>query len=82
MVVVKKFVFFIFPFGPACWLWGTLFIDRQNFSQTKMQLDKECEEITSRSKKILIFPEGHRSQVRLVFYSTDLVKFCLYPIGG
>jgi 1-acyl-sn-glycerol-3-phosphate acyltransferase len=27
-VIAKKEVFYLWPFGLACWLWGTIFIDR------------------------------------------------------
>lgn len=60
--VVKKFILYVFPFGPGAWLWGTLYIDRQNHKDTITKLDKECEAIKSRSNKIVIFPEGTRSQ--------------------
>ncbi|KAG4079390.1 hypothetical protein HA402_008082 [Bradysia odoriphaga] len=60
--VVKKFVLYVFPFGPGAWLWGTLYIDRKNHKDTLVKLDKECEAIKMRSNKIVIFPEGTRSQ--------------------
>lgn len=28
--VTKREVLWLFPFGPACWLWGTVFIDKLN----------------------------------------------------
>lgn len=52
----------MFPFGPGAWLWGTLYIDRNNHKDTITKLDKECDAIKNRQYKIVIFPEGTRSQ--------------------
>lgn len=60
--MVKKFILYVFPFGPGAWLWGTLYIDRKNHKDTLVKLDKECDAIKNRSNKIVIFPEGTRSQ--------------------
>lgn len=62
IAIVKKLLLFIIPFGPACWLWGTVFIDRKNLNQTKMEYAKLSTAIKTNAKKILIFPEGSRSQ--------------------
>lgn len=47
-VVAKKEVLYMFPFGTACWLWGTLFIDRQNRDSAKNVINKEAKAITEK----------------------------------
>jgi lysophosphatidate acyltransferase len=34
-VIAKKEVFYLWPFGLACWLWGTIFIDRVNVEKAQ-----------------------------------------------
>jgi len=58
--VAKKAVLYWFPFGLACWLWGTLFINRDTSAQTA--INKQANAITERKSKILFFPEGTRNQ--------------------
>lgn len=45
--VAKKEVFYWFPFGLACWLWGTLFIDREN-SSAQAAINKQTKAITEK----------------------------------
>ncbi|XP_035908976.1 1-acyl-sn-glycerol-3-phosphate acyltransferase alpha-like isoform X1 [Anopheles stephensi] len=59
-VVAKKEVLYMFPFGLACWLWGTLFIDRQNRDSAKSVINKEAKAINEKQAKLLFFPEGTR----------------------
>lgn len=61
-VVAKKAILYAFPFGTGAWLWGTLFIDRGNRNDALNRLNKECDAIEQRANKILMFPEGTRSQ--------------------
>lgn len=60
--VIKKLLLYAFPFGIGVWLCGTLFIDRRNKQDAVTQLQMQLEAIQKRSSKILIFPEGTRSQ--------------------
>lgn len=46
--VAKKEVFYWFPFGLACWLWGTLFINRENNS-AQTAINKQSKAITERN---------------------------------
>lgn len=59
-VVAKREVLYMFPFGLASWLWGTLFIDRKNRSSAKTAINKESKAINEKQAKILFFPEGTR----------------------
>ncbi|XP_055598222.1 1-acyl-sn-glycerol-3-phosphate acyltransferase alpha [Uranotaenia lowii] len=59
-VVAKREVLYLFPFGSASWLWGTLFIDRQNQRSAKTAINKEATAINEKQAKILFFPEGTR----------------------
>lgn len=59
-VVAKREVLYMFPFGLACWLWGTLFIDRKNQNSAKSAINNESKAINEKQAKILFFPEGTR----------------------
>lgn len=61
-VVSKKELLYIFPFGPAAYLWGTLFIDRSNQRQAVNKLSQEAIAIQQNAAKLLFFPEGTRHQ--------------------
>ncbi|XP_058453578.1 1-acyl-sn-glycerol-3-phosphate acyltransferase alpha-like isoform X2 [Malaya genurostris] len=59
-VVAKREVLYMIPFGTASWLWGTLFIDRNNRKSAKNIINKESKAINEKQAKILFFPEGTR----------------------
>lgn len=49
--VAKREIFYILPFGIACWLWGTLFINRQNQSSARNAINKETKAINEKKVK-------------------------------
>lgn len=59
--IIKRFLLYLFPFGPGVWLCGTLFIDRNNKRDAVKQLQMQLDAIQVRKKKMVIFPEGTRS---------------------
>lgn len=59
-VVAKKEVLYAFPFGTAAYLWGTLFIDRTNRTDSVNKLNQETRAIQELNAKLLLFPEGTR----------------------
>jgi len=61
-VISKKEISYIWPFGLAAWLWGTIFIDRLNGSKARESIMKTGEIIRHRKARVLMFPEGTRSQ--------------------
>lgn len=61
-VVSKKELLYVFPFGLAAYLWGTLYIDRSNQRQAVNKLSQETEAIQQHAAKLLFFPEGTRHQ--------------------
>ncbi|KAG4069442.1 hypothetical protein HA402_001741 [Bradysia odoriphaga] len=61
--VIKRFLLYAFPFGIGVWLCGTLFIDRNKKQDAVQQLQMQLEAIQNRKNKIVIFPEGTRSQI-------------------
>lgn len=61
-VVAKKAVLYLFPFGIPSWLWGTIFIDRQNRQNAHTTINKEATAIKEKQAKLLFFPEGTRNQ--------------------
>lgn len=73
--VAKKEVFYWFPFGLACWLWGTLFINRENNS-AQTAINKQSKAITERN----VWKCNWNSNLIIFFqYFYDFVcsrKFC------
>ncbi|XP_017774837.1 PREDICTED: 1-acyl-sn-glycerol-3-phosphate acyltransferase alpha [Nicrophorus vespilloides] len=61
-VISKKEIFYIWPFGLAAWLWGTIFIDRLNGVKAQDAINSTGEIIRSRRARVMMFPEGTRSQ--------------------
>lgn len=59
-VVAKKAVLYVFPFGPAAYLWGTLYIDRTDRTNATSKLNQESHAIRENAAKLLLFPEGTR----------------------
>lgn len=49
--VSKKEIFYLFPFGLACYLWGTLFINRQNKKSAQNAINRESKAINERKVK-------------------------------
>ncbi|KAJ6644345.1 putative 1-acyl-sn-glycerol-3-phosphate acyltransferase acl-2 [Pseudolycoriella hygida] len=62
VVIIKRLLLYAFPFGIGVWLCGTLFIDRNNKEGALSLLKMQLEAIQKRFNKIVIFPEGTRSQ--------------------
>lgn len=60
--IARKEVLYLFPFGLAAYLWGTLFINRSNKNDSLNKLNKESRAINERACKLLFFPEGTRHQ--------------------
>lgn len=60
-VIAKREVFFFWPFGLACWLWGTIFIDRLNVEKAITTVNKTGETIRSKKARVCMFPEGTRN---------------------
>lgn len=58
--VAKRELLWVFPFGQASYLWGTLFIDRSNKKEAFDKLNQEARAITDKNAKLLLFPEGTR----------------------
>lgn len=61
-VVSKKELLYVSPFGIAAYLWGTLFIDRANRTESVNKLNQETVAIRENAAKLLFFPEGTRHQ--------------------
>lgn len=61
-VVSKKELLYVFPFGTAAYLWGTLYIDRSNQRAAVDKLSQETIAIQKNAAKLLFFPEGTRHQ--------------------
>ncbi|KAL1453407.1 hypothetical protein WDU94_007547 [Cyamophila willieti] len=59
-VISKKEIFYVWPFGLACWLWGTIFIDRLNVEKAQKTINSTGEIIKNKRSKLCMFPEGTR----------------------
>ncbi|KAK5649747.1 hypothetical protein RI129_000776 [Pyrocoelia pectoralis] len=60
-VISKKEVFYLWPFGLASWLWGTIFIDRLNPEKAQSIVNNTGKTIREKKARVLMFPEGTRS---------------------
>lgn len=86
-VVAKKAILYVFPFGLAAYLWGTLYIDRSNRMDSVNRLNKETHAIREYGAKLLLFPEGtrHPSDKLMpfkkgAFYTAVLSKSAIQPV--
>jgi len=61
-VIAKKELFYLWPFGLAAWLWGTIFIDRLNNEQAQATINETGEQVRTKQLKLCMFPEGTRHQ--------------------
>lgn len=77
--VAKKEVFFWFPFGLACWLWGTLFINRENNS-AQAAINKQSRAITER--KASHFIDFNVDWNLLIFSDSISVENFILPRGN
>nr|CAD7407148.1 unnamed protein product [Timema poppensis] len=59
-VISKKEVFYLWPFGLAAWLWGTVFIDRFNAEKALPTINSMGDIIRENKAKLCMFPEGTR----------------------
>ncbi|XP_014482674.1 PREDICTED: 1-acyl-sn-glycerol-3-phosphate acyltransferase alpha-like [Dinoponera quadriceps] len=59
-VISKKEILYLGPFGLACWLWGTVFIDRGNVEESRQIINDTAESIRLAKRRLLLFPEGRR----------------------
>ncbi|XP_011150698.1 1-acyl-sn-glycerol-3-phosphate acyltransferase alpha isoform X1 [Harpegnathos saltator] len=59
-VISKKEILYLGPFGLACWLWGTVFINRGNVEESRQTINATAESIRLTKRRLLLFPEGHR----------------------
>lgn len=58
--IAKKEMFFILPFGPAAWLAGITFINRQNRSSAMKTLEGCKRKMVEKYFKMYLYPEGTR----------------------
>lgn len=59
-VISKREIFYAWPFGLACWLWGTIFIDRLNVEKAQKTINSTADIIKNNRAKLCMFPEGTR----------------------
>ncbi|KAF6211911.1 hypothetical protein GE061_012428 [Apolygus lucorum] len=59
-VISKREIFYLWPFGLASWLWGTVFINRGRAKDAQETVNQTSKTINTRKSKILMFPEGTR----------------------
>lgn len=72
-VISKKEIFYLWPFGLASWLWGTIFIDRLNAEKAQDVVNSTGKTIRSSKVRnryfIIAFSINNRDQLsfRLVY---------------
>jgi lysophosphatidate acyltransferase len=47
-VIAKRELFYLWPFGLATWLWGTIFIDRLNNEQAQSTINQTGEQVRNK----------------------------------
>lgn len=60
--IAKKGLIWLFPFGPAAYLAGTIFIDRNQTSSAKSTMVKVGQNMKTEQNKVFMFPEGTRNK--------------------
>lgn len=60
-MVAKRAVLYLVPFGPATWLWGTIFIDRGSAAVARKSINTQVDAVKDKKAKLMLFPEGTRS---------------------
>lgn len=60
VVISKKEILYLGPFGLACWLWGTIFIDRLKVTEAQNTINSTADTINLKKAKLCLFPEGKR----------------------
>ncbi|XP_034234514.1 1-acyl-sn-glycerol-3-phosphate acyltransferase alpha-like isoform X2 [Thrips palmi] len=61
-VISKREIFWLWPFGLAAWLWGTIFIDRLNPEKAQSTVNSTGERVRRQKTRLLLFPEGTRNE--------------------
>jgi len=56
-VISKKEILYLGPFGLACWLWGTVFINRNNVEESRQIINDTAESI--RVAKVILLNFFH-----------------------
>ncbi|XP_055685235.1 1-acyl-sn-glycerol-3-phosphate acyltransferase beta-like [Lutzomyia longipalpis] len=62
--IAKKEMFYVFPFGPAAWLAGLPYIDRQSPKSGYQTLGRCAKLMKEEDIKMFIYPEGTRNSKR------------------
>lgn len=55
-VISKKEILYLGPFGLACWLWGTVFINRGNVEESRQTINATAESIRLKKVILIRFP--------------------------
>lgn len=63
-VISKREIFYLWPFGLAAWLWGTIFIDRLNVEKAQSTINKTGD--TIRNNKV----SSSSFSYKIIFLST------------
>lgn len=75
-VIAKKEIFYLWPFGLASWLWGTIFIDRMNVKNAQSTINKTGQAICQ--KKVISINNlkiNRFFSIHLVFYFLEFGWF-------
>lgn len=61
VTLAKNTVLWGFPFGPAAYLVGTYFIERNYSETTSATIERLSKDMMADGKKVIIYPEGSRN---------------------
>jgi lysophosphatidate acyltransferase len=62
--LAKREIFYFFPFGPASWLMGVLYVNQKN-NKSAYDTLAHCKKLMNeKNVKIFIYPEGAHNQSR------------------
>ncbi|XP_071439797.1 1-acyl-sn-glycerol-3-phosphate acyltransferase alpha-like isoform X2 [Hetaerina americana] len=78
-VVIKKEVFYVWPFGLAAYLAGAIYVDRSRGKNAFYSIEASAQRAAQDKIKILLFPEGTRNRSNVSWDGDDLSLKGLLP---
>ncbi|XP_046399110.1 1-acyl-sn-glycerol-3-phosphate acyltransferase beta-like [Ischnura elegans] len=77
--VIKKEVFFVWPFGLAAYFAGSIYVDRSRGKTAFYSIEASAQRAAKENIKMFVFPEGTRNRANLNWTGDDDSKQGLLP---